>query len=163
MRLLYITASFPYGSGETFLLTELNELRRLDHTVLVLPVWGRGPLVHPAHGAFATEVGVASVLSWRVLWAAIGEVARVPRRALWAMGMVLGSGHIRGRIRNCVALPKALYAASIIRKAGVNHVHGYWASVPATVAMVAAHVAGVSWSFTGHRWDLREDNALAAK
>ena len=37
MRLLYITSSMPFGSGEAFLIPEVNELLRQGHQVLIVP------------------------------------------------------------------------------------------------------------------------------
>ncbi len=51
MRILYITASFPFGPGEEFLAAEVTELVRQGHEVLIAPRSPRcGPVGRDAAG-----------------------------------------------------------------------------------------------------------------
>ncbi|HLI86678.1 MAG TPA: glycosyltransferase family 4 protein, partial [Bryobacteraceae bacterium] len=48
-------------------------------------------------------------------------------------------------------------------ESGTNHIHCHWAGTTATMAMLAAEIAGVPWSFTAHRSDIAGNNLLAEK
>lgn len=65
--------------------------------------------------------------------------------------------------KNLAVFPRALWLARVARAWGAEHIHGYWASVAATAAMIAGEVSGIPWSFTAHRWDIVQPNALPAK
>jgi glycosyltransferase involved in cell wall biosynthesis len=58
---------------------------------------------------------------------------------------------------------KALALADWVTENAMDHIHAYWMSTPATVAMIAATTARVAWSSTAHRWDIYERNAFDAK
>jgi colanic acid/amylovoran biosynthesis glycosyltransferase len=60
-------------------------------------------------------------------------------------------------------LPKAFWLAQLARALGMEHVHAHWGATSATIAMLAGRIAGVPWSLTVHRWDIREDNLLGRK
>jgi|GEM_PF-2691470 len=46
MRSIYITSSLPYGKGESFVIPEIEELKRQGHEVLLVPMYPRGMLFH---------------------------------------------------------------------------------------------------------------------
>jgi glycosyltransferase involved in cell wall biosynthesis len=56
-----------------------------------------------------------------------------------------------------------LRLARYVRLHHIDHIHAYWASTPATVALVASVLTGVPFSFTAHRWDITENNLLRLK
>ena len=56
-----------------------------------------------------------------------------------------------------------LFRSRRLRELRPDHVHAHWISASATLAMVAADRAGIGWSLTAHRWDIREANLLRAK
>jgi colanic acid/amylovoran biosynthesis glycosyltransferase len=66
-------------------------------------------------------------------------------------------------LKNAAVLLKALALADWAERNGVDHLHAYWLSTPATVAMIAAVVSGARWSSTAHRWDIYERNAFDLK
>jgi glycosyltransferase involved in cell wall biosynthesis len=41
-----------------------------------------------------------------------------------------------------------------MEREGVAHVHGHFANLPTTLAVFASRVLGISYSFTGHAWDI---------
>lgn len=56
---------------------------------------------------------------------------------------------------------QALVLASDVRLRRIEHLHAHFASLPATVARLAAHFAGVSYSFTAHAKDIFVDGLNA--
>ena len=45
MKLFYITASFPFGIGESFLIQELEALKNTGIEIFIIPTLPRGKLL----------------------------------------------------------------------------------------------------------------------
>jgi colanic acid/amylovoran biosynthesis glycosyltransferase len=162
-RLLYVTSRFPFGSSETFLVPEIAGLReRFD--VRVVPMHPNGGLFHPDSQALLPITSVRSLASARVLAAAVIEAARSPIKTVRALTTIaFESRCARILARSLAVFPKGLWLSRKARVVGAAHIHAHWASASATMAYVASEVSGIPWSFTAHRWDIGEDNILAAK
>jgi len=67
MRIVYVALSIPYGLGETFVISEVEEVRRQEHEVLIVPMDPEGPRLELSGlremGRQAIEVNNASY-SW---------------------------------------------------------------------------------------------------
>jgi glycosyltransferase involved in cell wall biosynthesis len=59
--------------------------------------------------------------------------------------------------KNLVFFPKAVWLADWARRHGATHLHGGWATYPASVARTAAALAGLPYSFSGHAHDIYLD------
>jgi colanic acid/amylovoran biosynthesis glycosyltransferase len=162
-RVVYVTASLPYGDDERFVVPEIEELGRQGVDVTICP-----------RGWFTSEVEsdtrhlVAQTIEPRLLSAGIvataaREAIRSPRRVGGAIWQLRRSRSPRMLLKNLAVTPKALWLARYLRVNGVQHVHAHWAGTSATLALVAGEVAGVPFSFTAHRWDIAENNLLPAK
>jgi glycosyltransferase involved in cell wall biosynthesis len=60
-------------------------------------------------------------------------------------------------LKNLVFFPKAVWLADWVLANGVTHVHGGWATYPASVAFAVSEIAGVPFSFSGHAHDIYLD------
>ena len=140
----------PYGASETFAIAEIEALRALGHTVHVVPLRRPSAIVHADAAVYASPP-LAPTASDRA--GALIDALRLVSTARTA----------RIAAKNAAALWIGAGIAPRLRDLGVEHVHAFWASTPATVAMAAAARAGISWSLTAHRWDMYEDNLLARK
>lgn len=165
LRLVVITSQVPWGRSESFVLTEIAELRRRVEAILVIPVRPDSALFH---GDLANWVGQYAirlpVVNLMILSCAIAVFFRSPGRVARALVEIIkGSNRLRVLMKNLVVFPKAVYVARLVRRFGAHHIHAHWASVPATMALVVSRLTGVPWSFTAHRWDIGEDNLLCTK
>jgi len=156
VKLVYVTSSLPHGPLEAFVLPEVAALERLGHEVWIVPMWPRGERVHADAEAFEARTLSEPLLSSAVLASAAREVRPAP------LARMLRS-RPRTVAKNLLVHPKALWLARRLRELRPDHVHAHWISTSATLAMVAAERTGIAWSLTAHRWDIREDNLLAAK
>ncbi|MCA3747878.1 MAG: glycosyltransferase [Rubrobacter sp.] len=163
MRLIYVTSTLPYGKKEAFVIPEVRELLRRGHEVLVVPAYPRGEVLHGDAKPLLPGTVSEPLLSLRVVRAAARTVLAHPRGAAEAVRLLLASRSLRVLLRNLSALPKALWLADLARRWGAGHIHAHWATVPATVALVAGGISGIPWSFTAHRFDITEDNLLRPK
>jgi glycosyltransferase involved in cell wall biosynthesis len=156
LRLVYVTSTLPHGPLEAFLLPEIAALERLGHEVWIVPMYPRGERIHADAEAYRGRTLSEPLASPAILAAAARELRPAP------LARVLRS-RPRTAAKNLVAHPKALWLARQLRELRPDHVHAHWASTSATVAMVAAERARVSWSLTAHRWDIAESNLLRTK
>jgi colanic acid/amylovoran biosynthesis glycosyltransferase len=159
-----VTSAFPMGRGEPFLIPEVRQLRRLGHNVLLVPVMPTGGVFHEEARDLVELSRVESVLALSVLGRAFQSTLHRPRMALRAVRPIVFAGRpLKILLKNAAVLPKSLWLARVIEEFGADHVHAFWSSTPATVAMVAARMAQIPWSFTAHRWDIDENNLMALK
>jgi colanic acid/amylovoran biosynthesis glycosyltransferase len=161
-RLLYVTAHTPFGHDAPFVLDEIRALMRRGHALRVVPLLPTGGVAHDG----AREVLPVTEACWpwspRVLGAALLELLHAPRACLAALRLLL-TAQPRYLLANLLIYPKALWLARRARVLGIQHIHAHWATTPAALAMAAAEVAGIPWSFTGHRYDLERNDLFARK
>lgn len=162
MKLALVSAKYPFGGKEPYLHAELAHLAPYFERVAVFPT-------SPPDAAWGFT-GVAGDVRRMGLFApstfarAAAAVAMNPAGALRAIVALLRAPYpAKVKLKNLAVLPLGLAVGRQLRRDGIDHVHSYWLSTPATVAFVAAHVARIPWSSTGHLWDIYENNALAAK
>jgi len=161
MRIIVVTANLPHGTNEAFIVPEIEELIRAGHDILLVPRSPKGPLLH---GRALTQHACREGLVSAGVLAAAGTVAcESPRWIMKAARVALRSRTAAMCAKNLAVLPKAFWLAAIAREWKADHIHSHWAGTTATLAMIAAGIAGVPWSFTAHRWDIVEDNLLREK
>ncbi len=145
MTIAVISSRFPRFGAETFLGPELEGLRAHFERVIVVPTRD-------------------SLFSRRTLADALRAVRANPRRVANVVRLLLlESKRPAIFIKNVLLLPKALSVARTVEREGVNHIHAYWLSAPATVALVASRLTGIPFSSSAHRWDIYEGNMLSRK
>lgn len=158
MKIIYITTSLPHGSDEAFIIPEIQQLIRSGHQVLVIPRSPRGRIIHG--DGLLGRARLESPYSPQVIRAA---AIAAPRQIRAAVRPLLGSRSALVAIKNLTIVPKALWLAGVAVRWGAGHIHCHWAGTTATMAMLASRISGIPWSMTAHRWDIVENNLLAAK
>ena len=162
MNVLYVTATLPFGRPEAFLIPEITSVGGA-HAVTVVPVRPRGDVVHTdAAGLLALTIQ-DGLLSRRIVRTALRQMTSAPMLTLSTLAPLFHSRTPRILVKNLAVVPKGLWLANLARQHDVDHIHAHWASTSATMAMIAARASGTPWSFTAHRWDIREDNLLRVK
>jgi len=140
---------------------EITELVRSGHDVLVVP---RSPLGNIMYGHALVEIAQReSVFSGRVLKAAAVAALAAPVQVAAAARLLLRSRSPKVAVKNLTIIPKALWLAAVAAQWKADHIHCHWAGTTATMAMLASGLSGIPWSLTAHRWDIVENNLLAAK
>jgi colanic acid/amylovoran biosynthesis glycosyltransferase len=159
---VYVTQRLPFGTGETFIVPEVEALLAEGHEVMIVPRLSTDPVVHddvdallartrvlPRPGAIAAAVALA--------------LARHPRRTLSGFWRLRRTRPRRRAVANLVATAQGLWLARVARAWGADHIHAHWAHLTATLAMGAATASGIPWSFTAHRYDVVLNNLLDQK
>jgi glycosyltransferase involved in cell wall biosynthesis len=161
MRIIYVTAQLPHGTDEAFIVPEIRQLVRAGHEVLVIPRSPRGAIVHGSE--FLDRSVRTALFSPGVLKTAISTALADPPRTAEALRSLAGSRSLGVKIKNLTVVPKALWLADVAVRWRADHIHCHWSGTTATAAMLASARCGIPWSLTCHRWDIVENNLLAAK
>jgi colanic acid/amylovoran biosynthesis glycosyltransferase len=160
MKLLYVTKLLPYGETEAFILPEVA-----SHTAAGWDVWlaptQTGRVVHAQAERLMARTIRSPLVSPAVLAGFLAELARRPAKVLgWGL-TAARSGRLA--LKNLAVWPKGVWLGREARRRGFDHIHVHWASVPATLGMIAADIAGLPFSITAHRYDIAQGNLLPEK
>lgn len=163
MRIIYVTSSLPFGATEAFAVPELTELVSRGHQVLIVPVNPRGTGVRNRDAGGLVPYSLRHpVVDVEILKGFLSN-APSPSSVLAKLVEVIGVRSPKAAMKNAALLPKGYWLGGIAKTWSADHIHSYWASSQATVAMVASSVSGVPFSFTAHRYDILEANLLDSK
>lgn len=162
MRLAYVTSRFPFGRGESFLIEEVRALS--SHLQLfIVPMRLQTPSAwHPVSDSVA--IVAQPLFSLEIALSALRELVSHPINTL-KLALRIAAADCRPKIlaRNLAVLPKGLWLATKVRALGIQHIHAHWSSTTSTLAWIAAVLTQRPWSFTAHRYDIDEANALRMK
>ena len=162
MKLLYVTKNLPFGAGEAFIFEEIKDHEANGCETWIAPV-RRARLVHNDGAKMLSRTLAPSLLGPTVLGAAFKEMIRSPRRTLGTIAAIVTQSRPSLLPRNLAVVAKGLWLGRVARTWGFDHIHAHWAAVPATMALIASRVSGVSFSITAHRYDIAQNNLLSLK
>jgi colanic acid/amylovoran biosynthesis glycosyltransferase len=155
---LIITSTFPFGHGEEFVEAEIRGLLASGMNVILIPLWPRGSLRQGAsdlkHITLRRTKVCGSIFLFTFLKLIIHGTTGTERKRL---------NLIRRYFRESISAAYGPQLSKIIIDFKVSHVHAYWASGPAMLAMNASRLSGINWSFSGHSGDLVEGVSLDQK
>jgi glycosyltransferase involved in cell wall biosynthesis len=174
-KIAYLTGEYPAVS-HTFILREVEALRRLGFDILTCSVRRTGPEHHrgPAEKAAAatTFYLLDAAKSPRTLLAAQVPALTDPKRYFGTLARAwrLRAPGLRAALYQLFYFAEATILARWLRTEGVDHLHNHFAGPSASVSILAARLAGIPYSFTLHgpadlaepaRWKLGEKIAEA--
>lgn len=175
-RIVYLTALYPAVS-HTFILREVEGLRALGFEVRTASVRRPGPehLRGPQEqqAADSTFYVLSAAKKGLALPAAVLRTLRRPAHLARVLGLALRTRQpgIKGTAYQLFYLAEAMVLARWLRDEGIDHLHCHFAQSSAQVAMLAAELAGIPFSYTlhgpadlyePHRWHLSEKTSRAA-
>lgn len=155
MRIAYLTSEYPTVS-HTFILREIEALRALGHEIETCSVretpasQQRGPAEKAA--AASTFYILRAARNPRALLKAILAAVAHPQLCFrtFAHALKLRSPGAHAFMRQMIYFVEATILAQHFKQRGVTHVHNHFANPSATVAMLAAQLAEIPFSFTLH-------------
>jgi colanic acid/amylovoran biosynthesis glycosyltransferase len=147
MTLLVGTLRFPYGTGESFLTPEINGLAQAV-PLKIIALHHRGEEV--SHGKQAESL-TSKVAPLNRSHSTSG--ARAVAQFLPSTARSVLASPSRRTVRSALAHGLVPEIRRVMEAGSVSHLHGYWASLPASLMMAAAGT-GLPWSFTAHRGDV---------
>ena len=159
-RICIITSTFPFGTGESFFGSELDELISSGCEVFIYPMRPRGkardtvvnPRVHVLNHGITFNFFDFATLFFELT---VSEISR----------QRLTKNRIRFRqiFRESIAGSQANKLRKYVMKYKINHLHAYWGAGAATLAKQTSKNMFSNYSFTVHSWELIEGLNLQSK
>jgi colanic acid/amylovoran biosynthesis glycosyltransferase len=163
-KVAYITVKSPFGTQETFLLTEMFRLKELGAEFVIFPRDASNELFHPGADKLLEHAEVIPLFNAKIASEFMRFiVAKFSLFSRLTIKITLGAKNAKIAAKNLAVLPKAIYLSKLFRERNISHLHAHWASTTSTMAYIINSVTGIPWSFTAHAWDIAENNLLSAK
>ncbi|RLJ36210.1 glycosyltransferase involved in cell wall biosynthesis [Litoreibacter meonggei] len=174
-RIAYLTGQYPTVS-HTFILREVEALRRLGFEVLTCSVRRTSPEQHPGPAeqqeARTTFYILQAAKNPATLLKAQKLIFSHPKRYFGALSLAwkTRSAGLRAALYQLFYFAEATVLADHLQSRGVTHLHNHFAEGSANVAMLASQLSGIPFSYTLHgpadlleprRWALGEKTARA--
>ncbi len=157
-KTVYLTLWFPLLS-ETFVFFEVEGLWKRGMPLSVYSLYGERKKFLAEHMRNSSvpvrHLGIPHILP--IAAAVIGRLLRQPRLVGGMLRRILFAKwrDMEMRLENYWAFCCGVYLAEKFRREGVRHVHGAWASGPATAGWVIHQLEGIPYSFTARATDVR--------
>jgi colanic acid/amylovoran biosynthesis glycosyltransferase len=154
IRLGYLTSVYGRAS-DTFIRSEVAGLRSLGHEVRTFSI-RRPPSSELVSEAIRREQAeteaVLEVGLIRLALATLGLAFRFPRKMFEALRLTfqIRRPGLKGHLLPVVYLLEAAYLAERLQAKRVEHLHNHIGENSASVAMIAASIAGIPYSLTIH-------------
>ncbi|PYI57195.1 glycosyltransferase [Paenibacillus flagellatus] len=162
-KVMYITASTPWGKGETFIIEEIRALKELGHEVLIVPRSPEKDVFNEKAKELTDDSIPLPLISPGILF--VFAFSLLTNLAVWKVlkDIIVHSRTIKMAIKNLSVVPKGVFIYRICGNRNIGFIHAHWGSTPATLAYVIAKLSGIPWGMTLHRWDIAENNMLQQK
>ncbi len=165
MKVAFIVSQFPCYD-EAFILREIYALSKKTEILIFSLRNSKDSVVHDqAQELLPKTVYIPYLFSDYLLWAHLKTFFANPMRYLEILfGLILGNlKSPEFLIKNLIFFPKTIYLAEYLKKENVTNIHAYWATYPASVALIASELSGIPYSFTGHAHDIYLNTTYLAK
>ena len=163
-KVAFIFSQFP-AYDETFILREMNQLRAtgLDFEIYSLKI-PKDKIIHKEAEDLARTTSYLPFFSLKLLGCDLFYLFHYPARYFLAFFQALFFNLKSSNFffKTCAVWYEAVGFAKQARKDGITHVHGQWATYPATVAFIISKLNNIPFSFTGHAHDIYLDTTMLA-
>jgi colanic acid/amylovoran biosynthesis glycosyltransferase len=153
-KLVYLVSKYP-SITHTFIRREIKALEAIGFDIQRVSVRDGGPLVDPVdHEERQKTIRLldgASRLVTGVLWALLRYPSGFFSAVVLAARLSVRSD--RSALYHLAYLVEACVLARVLHRSEARHIHAHFGTNPAEVAMLAAAISGVSYSFTVHGYD----------
>lgn len=159
VKLAYLVNTYPQPS-HSFIRREVQALERMDWQIHRFALRSaHAQLVDPAD--IAEDARTEHILAlglWPILRRAIPFAARRPLAALRSLRLAFrcgargagGPGGTGGRLRHLIYWLEGVWLAARCHELRLPHIHAHFGTNSTTVAMLAAEIGGLGYSFTTH-------------
>ena len=164
-RVQFIFSKFPCYD-ETFILREMRCLKTAGVGLSIFSIKrGRDPVIHGDAVALMEHTWYIPFISPGVVWAQLYFIFRRPRLYLSTLFYVLAKNARSWDflLKSMALFPKSAALARDLKRRRIYHLHAEWATHPATCALIASHLSGIPFSFTGHAHDIYRNTTMLAE
>jgi len=156
-----ILSQFP-RYDEAFILRELVALSQEPQELAIFSLRPcRDRVMHAQAKALVPQTVYAPfVWSWKVWTSHMYFLRRTPQAYWGALGWIFSRywAHPVILLRTLAFFPKTVHFARLAQQHGVTQLHAFWATYPASTALLMSRLTGIPYSFSGHAHDLYTTN-----
>ncbi len=161
-----ILSQFPC-TDEAFLLREVSLLAEECRELTIFSLRPCGDRVIHEQARLLQRRTLYAPFFWsRALWASHLYFLRVnPRAYAGALGWIFRR-HLANPVilaKTLLLFPKMVHFARLSLDRGIQHLHAFWATYPATAAVVTQRLTGIRYSLSGHAHDIYRANPTLAE
>lgn len=163
-KITFIFSQFPCYD-ETFILREMS---RLQATGLKFDIYSlktpKDKIIHDEAKELAKSTYYLPFFSLKLLGYDLFFLFRHPGRYFTAFfqALIFNLKSPNFFLKTCALWYKAVGFAWLAHQGKITHVHGQWATYPATVAFIISKLNNIPFSFTGHAHDIYLDTTMLA-
>ena len=166
MKILVVVSEFPKIT-ETFAIVNVLHYLSKGHDARVfhLKPFRHEEVVHAEAQPVVDRGFTYGWLSAPSLTALASALLTRPGRLFSVIGRMIKAmrGDPKRLIEALAIVPKSLALGRYAKKEGVDHLHGEFASHPATAAWIASEVYEIPFSYSAHMYDIFVSQALLAE
>ncbi|MDP2923095.1 MAG: glycosyltransferase [Candidatus Omnitrophota bacterium] len=164
-KIAFIFSQFPCYD-ETFIMREMNQLKMEGLNFVIYSIKrNRDKIIHSEAEALVKDTYYLPLFSLRLFLINLFYLIRNPIRYLIVFCQVF-FGNLKSPnffLKTIISWMQAVGFAWRARKDRVIHVHGQWATFPATHAFIISKLNNIPFSFTGHAHDIYLDTTMLVK
>ena len=162
MKIAYITSQSPYGKGETFINDEMITVK-YKAGLFIFPRNPEKEIFHKEAKNLVDNTIWLHLIDLKIIFNFLLFLIIKPQIWRIIINIFKHSRTLSILMKNLIVLPKGVYISKIISEMKIDHIHAHWGSTTSTMAYIVSQLTGIPWSFTLHRWDIKENNMLKEK
>ncbi|CDL84457.1 glycosyltransferase [Xenorhabdus cabanillasii] len=161
--IFFITSSYPFGDGESFITSEIEDLSD-NYKVHVIPTYPRGNLKNNQEKKTNKNIYYLylPLLTIKYFFSSLLFIIKHPI-ILWGLLRLCLVRNYKHSIRNLVLIPKSIFLYKKMKKINPCFIYSHWISAPTQLAMMLSFLSKVPYGATGHRWDVIDNNNFTNK
>ncbi len=160
-KILFITSSYPFGKGESFIIPEIEEFSKFCK-LAVVPTHPRGEKRSDLLQNHNIEHFNLSLLKLNYIQKTILFSIFNPK-LLVKLIEHCKSDSLSRSLRNLILIPKSIYIADMVKSFDIQFIYAHWLSAPTQLALLVHLLTSVEYGITGHRWDVIDRNNFDLK
>lgn len=160
-KVLFLTSSYPYGKGESFINPELDTFSK-SLKLIVVPIYPRGGIKEGKMDNDNIEYWNSRLFSLKYIYPFL-IFSIFHSKILLKLISHCKDKSIVKTIRNLILLPKLIFIFNKIKKLDIEFIYAHWLSAPSQFALLLHLLTGIPFGVTGHRWDLIDANNFDLK
>ena len=160
-NILFISSSYPFGIGESFISTEIDFLSKY-FKVYVTPTYPRGNI--KLDRALNDNIVYLNLplLKFDYIFELFKVLLTSPRMIVDLLKLCKSDSFIRF-CRNAILIPKSLTINKFVVDHNIEFIYSHWLSAPTQLALLLNMLSGIPYGATGHRWDIVDANNFDKK
>ncbi|MBE8597233.1 glycosyltransferase [Xenorhabdus sp. BG5] len=161
--IFFITSSYPFGDGESFITSEIEDLSN-NYKIYVIPTYPRGNLKNAQEKKTNKNIYYLylPLLTIKYFFSSLSFTIKYPI-ILWGLLQLCLVRNYKHSIKNLVLIPKSIFLYKKMKKIKPCFIYSHWISAPTQLAMMLNFLSKVPYGATGHRWDIIDNNNFKNK